>query len=118
MEDNLKTEISKLILDYYTMYVKTDVKKFNKHYIIKITIEFTPKNFDDAFTPKKCKYVGTWSWYSEINKISYDNASYIIEDEMPLLKYFGSAGRYWFIEFYENLAKETFEQTIMSLKIS
>lgn len=117
MKDNLKTDVPKFILEHYTMQVSEKINKFNKNYIIKIVISFIPKDPNDSYTPDKCEYRGIWSYYSDIDEISYDTATYIIKEDMPLLTYLGDEGKYWFTEFYENFAIERVNQIIEDIKL-
>lgn len=116
MSDDLKTKIPMFILDHYTMHPKQKIGKFGQSYNIKIEIIFSPKDPDDVFTPKECKYSGRWFWYSDKDKIVYNDASYITKEDMPLLTYFGDEGKYWFIEFYENFAYHMVTNIINELK--
>jgi hypothetical protein len=88
----------------------------SEYYHITVRIEFSPKDINDPFVKSDCYYRGVWRYCPINEKTPYEDAWYIVKDDMPLLKYFGPESNYWFIEFYENLAKEAAFKIIEYIK--
>ena len=112
-KERLFQDIPDIVLKNYDMFVDTRVKKKYARIKIYTWIVFTPKKIN-TLTPKPTNFYSEYI-YSEVNDtLSYDDATYIRENDMPILKYI--SGEYYFDEFCEKLARKSTEEVIEKVK--
>ena len=108
-KERLFQDIPDIVLKNYDMFVDTRVKKKYARIKIYTWIVFTPKKIN-TLTPVPTNFYSEYI-YSEVNDtLSYDDATYIRENDMPILKYI--SGEYYLDEFCEKLARKSTEEVI------